>query len=363
MKFTRIIPAEEKLAGFKELKALDKPWISAYLDATGRKIPVLKTTLSIADYLGALAVRCNLGRNSYSVLPGLYAVGKPDSASDVLVTANYKLSLDSLRKELSGRDAWILVLDTRGINVWCAAGKGSFGTKELLDKIKVARLSALVEHRRLILPQLGAVGVSAPEVARLSGFRLVWGPVRACDLPSFLDSGMKKDRAMRQVTFGLMDRIKLVPMELVQAWPVAASALVLAGILALPAGSGWGHRYGSWAGALLGIWLTGGLAFPLLLPLLPGLAFFFKGAILGAAWGFFAALLTGASLPLGLALALISGSVVSYLAMNFTGASTFTSQSGALYEVDKAILPQVLALASGLVLGLFAVITGRGGLA
>lgn len=363
MKLTRIIPADEKVAGFKQLKALDESWISGYLKATGRKIPVLKTSLSMADHLGALKVRCNLGRNHYSVLPGLYTTGIPDQASPVLVTANYKLSLDSLRKELAGLAAWILVLDTKGINVWCAAGKGSFGTKELASKIKATRVADLVAHRHLVLPQLGAVGVSAPELAKLTGFKVLWGPVRAADLPAFLDKGMKKDGSMRRVDFGLVDRLKLVPMELVQAWPVAAVAIGLATLLAIPAGGDWQGHFAGWAGALLGIWLTGAVAFPLLLPILPGLAFSVKGAILGTAWGIAAALLTNATLPLGIALSLVSGSVVSYLAMNFTGASTFTSQSGALLEVDKAIIPQALALASGLTLGIIAVITGLGGLA
>ena len=362
MKFTPIIKADEKLAGFKKLPALDKPWIFGYLEAAGRQIPVLRTHLSMADTLGALKVRCNIGRNHYSILPGLYATGTPGPSDPVLVTANYKLSLDSLRQELSGRAVWILVLDTKGINVWCAAGKGSFGTKELTRKIKATKLMELVEHRRLVLPQLGAVGVSAPDLVKQTGYKVAWGPVRAADLPVFLENGMKKDPDMSQVCFSVIDRVKLVPLELVQAWPVAATALVLAALLALPGRAGWLKHFLEWAGALLGIWLTGALAFPLLLPFLPGLAFSVKGAILGAAWGIATALLTGVSLPLGIALALVSGSVVSYLAMNFTGASTFTSQSGALHEVDKAILPQVLALVAGLALGVFAVITGRGGL-
>ena len=49
----------------------------------------------------------------YSVAPGLYAVGAPDRESDVLVTANYKLSFDTLRRELKGFNAWVLVLDTK----------------------------------------------------------------------------------------------------------------------------------------------------------------------------------------------------------------------------------------------------------
>jgi hypothetical protein len=174
---------------------------------------------------------------------------------------------------------------------------------------------------------------------------------------------MKKDPAMSRVHFNLIDRIKLIPLELVQAWPFAASAMILAGLLALPAGTEWTQIVPGWIRALLGIWLTGTVAFPILLPFLPGQAFAAKGAVLGLAWGIAASFLVGGGPILGLALSLISASIVSYLAMNFTGASTFTSQSGALLEVDKAIIPQVLALTAGLAVGVIAVITGNGGLA
>jgi CO dehydrogenase/acetyl-CoA synthase gamma subunit (corrinoid Fe-S protein) len=76
-------------------------------------------------------MRWGIGRHRYRIEPGLYAVGTPGSDSPVLVTANYKMSFDALRRELGGLDAWILVLETDGINVWCAAGKGTFGTEEV----------------------------------------------------------------------------------------------------------------------------------------------------------------------------------------------------------------------------------------
>lgn len=121
----------------------------------------------------------------YQVPPGLYAVGNPDPAAPVLVSANYKLSFDRLRRELNGFNLWILVVDTKGINVWCAAGKGTFGTGELVRRIEQTRLSQVVTGRTLILPQLAAPGVAAHEVLQRSGFKVVYGPVRAADLRSF----------------------------------------------------------------------------------------------------------------------------------------------------------------------------------
>ena len=93
--------------------------------------------------------------------------------SPVVVTANYKMTFDLVRRDLAGLDAWLLVLDTKGINVWCAAGKGTFGSDELLARLAATRLAEVVNHRRLILPQYGAVGVAAHTVRQKSGFTVV----------------------------------------------------------------------------------------------------------------------------------------------------------------------------------------------
>ena len=153
----------------------------------------------------------------YMIDPGLYALGNPDKNSPVLVTANYKMSFDYLRRELSGRNVWILVLDTKGINVWCAAGKGTFGTEELIKRIASSGLKEIVSHRQLILPQLGAPGVAAHTVKKISGFKVCYGPIRAKDLTAYLDSGMKVTPEMRIMTFPLKERAVLIPIEFVAA--------------------------------------------------------------------------------------------------------------------------------------------------
>jgi hypothetical protein len=147
------------------------PWIDGAVPTAVGEVPRVKTDLDARDHLGAVRVRWNVARTQYRVPPGLYAVGEPGNDSPVLVSANYKLSFDSLRSVLSGRSAWILVLDTKGINVWCAAGKGTFGTDELVARVASAELARVVSHRKLVVPQLGAPGVSAPEVHRRCGFR------------------------------------------------------------------------------------------------------------------------------------------------------------------------------------------------
>jgi len=58
---------------------------------------------------------------------GLYRVGHPDRKSPVLITGNYELTVRRLVRELDGQvDCWLLVANSRGINVWCAAGGGYF---------------------------------------------------------------------------------------------------------------------------------------------------------------------------------------------------------------------------------------------
>ncbi|MCP4229238.1 MAG: acetyl-CoA synthase subunit gamma, partial [bacterium] len=178
-------------------------------------VPIVSTKLTNRDKLGRWKMRWRTKRNEFTVEPGLYAVGNPDENSPVTVSANYKMSFDHLRSQLSGIDAWIIVLDTKGINVWCAAGKGTFGTDELVNRIKTTGIGEIVSHRNLIVPQLGAPGISAHRVKQKSGFKVIYGPVRAEDIKNFLDAGMEATKEMRRVEFPLKDRVILGPVELV----------------------------------------------------------------------------------------------------------------------------------------------------
>src|ERR1035437_5773600 len=177
-------------------------------------IPNVSTQLTWEDYLGAVKVRWGIGRNNYRVTPGLYKVGKPDVQSDVFVSANYKLSFDALRKNLDSLDAWILVIDTKGINVWCAAGKGIFGTDNIIKSIKRTSRESIVKHRTIIVPQLGAVGVAAHKVKEQSGFRVKFAPVHAKDIRTFVQAGYKTTPEMRRMTFPIHERAKLIPVDM-----------------------------------------------------------------------------------------------------------------------------------------------------
>lgn len=327
------------------------PFVCGWLDTPAGQIPQVSTRLTFTDITGRWQMRWGLGRNRYRIAPGLYAVGTPGRTSPVLVTANYKMTFDILRRDLHGFDAWLLVLETRGINVWCAAGKGTFGTDELVRQVHGTALQQLVEHRNLILPQLGAPGIAAHKVGKACGFRVIYGPVRSSDLPQFLNNGGQATPAMRRVRFNLCDRLVLTPVELVGMWRHilwSALALLLLGgigpeIFSLTAA--W-QRGGAAVGAgLLGV-LTGGVLVPLLLPWLPGRAFAVKGAIAGIFAGSLGVVFFNTALGWLNALALLCSvaAVASWCAMHFTGSSTFTSPSGVVKEMRQAIPAQAAAL-------------------
>ena len=251
-------------------------WVTGFIDTAAGRIPQVGTSLVLRDILGAWKARWGIRRMNYKVAPGLYAVGNPDDKSPVLVSANYKMSLDRLRKELTGLDAWIMVLDTKGINVWCAAGKGTFGTAEIVRRIAMLKLDRVVAHRTIIVPQLGAPGVASQEVKKQSGFKVVFGPVRAADINSFLEAGMKATKEMKTVRFEFMDRLVLTPMELVATLkPVAiiAAALLVAHLTGLIAVSF------SWLYPFIGAVLIGAAISPALLPWIPGRPFSRKASL------------------------------------------------------------------------------------
>lgn len=332
---------------------LKQKWIIGEINTAAGLVPQVSTKLSFSDALGTLKVRFGVNRMNYKVNPGLYAVGTPDDISPVLVTANYKLTFDSLRKELEGLDAWIMVLDTKGVNVWCAAGKGTFGTKELINRLSKVRLSSIVSNKTLILPQLGAPGVSAHEVAKLSGFKVVYGPVRAEDIKDFLKAGMQATEEMREVRFSMLDRAVLTPIEFVSTIKTAMLVFGAMFLINLFAANPFGVTdFYAFVGALL----AGTVITPILLPWIPVRAFAAKGWIMGMIWTIAFIILNGwpASPGFGvlkiIAYLFILPSVAAYYSMNFTGSSTYTSFSGVIKEMKIAVPAIAVSVGLGAIL-------------
>ncbi|MFO7957278.1 MAG: mercury methylation corrinoid protein HgcA [Candidatus Brocadiia bacterium] len=342
-----------------DFRARAATWRAGSVDTDAGAVPAVTGELSFSDRLGSLKARLGIRRMDYTVPPGLYALGTPDEGSPVLVTANYKMSFDCLRSAMRGRDAWLLVLDTRGINVWCAAGKGTFGTDELVARVESADLPEVVDHGTLILPQLGAPGVAAHEVQQRTGFRVVYGPIRAEDLPEFLDNGLEATDRMRLVTFSLPERLVLTPMELVGG---AKYGLPAAAVLGAAAGFGPdGYSVaramsdGARAAGLVVVGLLGGAVLaPALLPVLPGRAFSLKGVYVGLVLGLchlalrWGALQGTAGALDAAAWLLLLPALCSFLAMNFTGATPYTSLSGVRKEMALAVPLQAVAALVGL---------------
>jgi hypothetical protein len=336
-------------------KKVPPPWSEGFLETPAGRLPRVAAAWGQAEQRGRSRCRwSNAFRMKYTVDPGLYAAGNPSADSPVLVTANYKLSFDLLRRELASVDAWILVLDTKGINVWCAAGKGTFGTGELVRRVKAVKLENVVSHRRLVLPQLGAPGIQAHVVKQESGFAVDFGPVRAADLPAYLRAGRKATPAMRCVRFGWRDRLELTPMEFLPAlgrypWLLLGLFLLFGlhpqGILFRPA------LLGGWSFALLGLAmiLSGSFLIPLFLPWIPFRSFALKGWLLGAVLtGGFLALRWGAlsgNVFLIVLAAVFFPVASSFLGLMFTGTTTFTGLSGVQKELRYALPLYIAALA------------------
>ncbi len=329
-------------------------WTTGTVATPAGPVPLVSTEWTRADYRGMIRSRTSAFRMNYAITPGLYAVGGPTKDSDVFVTANYKLTFDILRRELKGMNAWVLVLDTKSINVWCAAGKGTFGTDELVKRVAEAKLDAVVSHRRIILPQLGAVGVNASVVQKKTGFRVTFGPVQARDISAYVQAGYKKTKEMGTIRFSMLDRLVLTPMEInpaMKKFPWVAGVILL--IFGLqPQGllfkQAWFGGLPFLVLALLAVF-AGALVTPVLLPFVPSRSFAIKGWIVGVLSMFLALHFfgpVGTQDPILLSVAyLLFPALSSYLALQFTGSTTYTGMSGVKKEL-KIGIPLYIGAAS-----------------
>ena len=202
--------------------------------------------------------------------------------------------------------------------------------------------------KNIIVPQLGAPGISAHEVHRQSGFRIEYGPVRAEDLPEYLRIG-KATPEMRRVQFPMSERLILTPIELVH---IALPAIIVAVVLWLIAGM---------VAALAAIVavLAGTVLFPILLPFIPTRDFSTKGLLLGIliaipfAFAFVSSpgLSGWAAIAGAVTLFMIMPAVTAYLALNFTGSTTFTSRTGVKKEIFRYVPIMTGMVVIGVIIG------------
>jgi NAD-dependent dihydropyrimidine dehydrogenase PreA subunit len=162
----------------------------------------------------------------FRVLPfpcptGLLRIGNPGRDSPILLTCNFRLTVERVRRALRGVDAYLLVANSRGVNVWCAATGGLLTDHDVVSVLRTSGIEAAVDHRWLILPQLAATGIEARAVQERTGWRVVWGPVEAEDVPAFLARGLEATPAMRSVRFPWPQRL-----EMAVAWAAPISLVI-----------------------------------------------------------------------------------------------------------------------------------------
>lgn len=342
--------------------------VKGYANTLIGPIVRIDTQLQFKDFWHKWRARLSIKRNDLAIAPGLFAVGNPDGQSPVLVTANYKLTFDKLRMELTGLDLWILVIDTKGVNVWCSAGKGTFSAQEIINRVRQTDLDKVVSHRKLILPQLAAPGVAAHSVTKYTGFKVVYGPIRAADIRQFIANGYKANTDMRRVTFNLSERIVLTPVELVLGTKFIPFVLIVFCLLNLLNNGDLAvgdlfkvTGYNSLA-YLLAI-VIGTVLVPIMLPILPFRSFALKGTVAGIIWSILViywgdVFLFSSQITVMLGNSLLLTAIISFLALNFTGSTPYTSFTGTQKETLAAVPIQIIASLAGLTLLIVSRFTG-----
>jgi len=152
---------------------------------------------------------------------GIVKIGNPNRNSPVLITGNFHLTVTRVKRALKSLDAYLLVSNSRGINVWCAATGGLFTNHDVISTLKISGIEQFVDHRNVILPQLAGTGVETTPIKQKTGWKVIWGPVYAKDIPMFLENNFKKSTSLRKTRFTLIQRL-----EMAIAWAFPISILV-----------------------------------------------------------------------------------------------------------------------------------------
>jgi NAD-dependent dihydropyrimidine dehydrogenase PreA subunit len=170
---------------------------------------------------------------------GLRVIGQPGPDAPVFLTCNFDLTVRRVLSAMKTMDCYLLVANSKGINVWCAAGGGVLNAQRVISVLKTSRIAEKVNHRTLILPQLSAPGVDVRRVESETGWRCRFGPVYAEDIPAYVEANRTKTDVMRRARFPLGARLEMAvmwaaPMSLLAGIPVAIFSLrSLPGVLAL----------------------------------------------------------------------------------------------------------------------------------
>ncbi|NIO49903.1 MAG: 4Fe-4S dicluster domain-containing protein [Candidatus Aminicenantes bacterium] len=169
---------------------------------------------------------------------GLIKIGNTGKDSPVFLTCNFHLTVQRVKRALKRMDAFLLVANSRGINVWCAAAGGHLTNHEVISVLKTSGIEDLVAQKKIILPQLAAPGVEANIIKQKTGWRVIWGPVNAKDIPHFLKNNLKKTKVMSGIAFPWTQRLEMaiawafflsviLSLIMIFFWPKSVFALIL----------------------------------------------------------------------------------------------------------------------------------------
>jgi hypothetical protein len=197
-------------------------------------------------------------------------------------------------------------------------------------------------------------------VKKAAGFKVCYGPVRAADIGAYIAAGYEASGKMRTITFPFIDRLILTPMEInpVMKKYYPLYTLVMFAFVGLQPGD-IVFRDVLQDGLpflLLGLISAsaGALATPVLLPFIPFSSFAVKGWIIGILSVFLSikciAMLGHVDTVLLMFTYLFFPLASSYIALQFTGATTFTGMSGVKKELKVAIPLYILGAAASLIL-------------
>jgi NAD-dependent dihydropyrimidine dehydrogenase PreA subunit len=184
---------------------------------------------------------------------GLRTVGQPGPDAPVFVTCNFDLTVRRVTRALQGLNCYLLVAQSKGINVWCAASGGMFNAHSVISAVKTSRIAEKVSHHTLILPQLSAPGIDVARMEQETGWRCKFGPVYARDIPAYVAAHFRKTADMRQAAFPLADRLQMVVMWAGMLSLLAGIPVAVLGLATLPDGTGplyagstvayWGRKW------------------------------------------------------------------------------------------------------------------------
>ncbi len=172
--------------------------------------------------------------------PGIYQSGNPDEASPIIVTANYIYTYIKVMRALKGLNAWVLCVDSRGINVWCAARGNNFGNKQLIEAVEATGIASITNRKTILVPQLSAGGIAAPLIKAEAPdfpFNILYGPVWAKYIPNFLEERpTRKPDKMKFAKFTLSHRFRAeithttFLFRKIFLWPSIALILLILGL-------------------------------------------------------------------------------------------------------------------------------------